>query len=529
MTAFYNEIDPYAAAWLRNLIKAGLIPDGEVSTHSIVDLRPSDLSGFDQCHFFAGIGGWSQALRLAGWAPDRPVWTGSCPCQPFSVAGKGAGTDDPRHLWPHFHRLIQACRPPVVLGEQVAGKAGYGWFDGVRADLEATGYAGRAVDIPALAVNAPHIRQRLYWVALDMANAKQHGRGGQTEPARDQSQEGDGPADQHGGRGGSSVCSHMADTDEGGRGRRSRDGDGERNGQAPERDEDHRQLAGGGEDRGDMADAASTGLQGSCNAGERAAGMGSQQPPGDSGGDHMADANVSGLRQRGGDHPPAGHGHPAAPEGRSGHWDDHVWIAGSDGKARRAKPGIRLLVNGVSNCLANVLSICEVASKRITDHAERSQADPSEVLRMVREHLYEGAGGKKQSTGVCGKLYAPQVLFDFMLSQAAARNGATDSSSIKKAGKEKVAGAMRIMRMDGGFVYPSCQWQSNEQQRTQSSDPLHELSFLLACDAQAFGEAVFDAHAAINRVGMLRAYGNAIVAPLAAEVVKTLMETLDET
>jgi hypothetical protein len=148
---------------------------------------------------------------------------------------------------------------------------------------------------------------------------------------------------------------------------------------------------------------------------------------------------------------------------------------------------------------------------------------------MVREHLYEGAGGKKQSTGVCGKLYAPQVLFDFMLGQAAARNGATDSSSIKKAGKEKVAGAMRIMRMDGGFVYPSCQWQSNEQQRTQSSDPLHELSFLLACDAQAFGEAVFDAHAAINRVGMLRAYGNAIVAPLAAEVVKALMETLDET
>jgi len=166
------------------------------------------------------------------------------------------------------------------------------------------------------------------------------------------------------------------------------------------------------------------------------------------------------------------------------------------------------LVNGISNCLANVLSICEVASKRITDHAKRSQADPGEVLRMVREHLYEGAGGEKQPTGVCSKLYAPQVLFDFMLSQTAARNGATDSSSIKKAGKETVAGAMRIMRMDGGFVHPSCQWQSNEQQRTQSSDPLHELSFLLACDAQAFGEAVFDAHAAINRVGMPRTFAS---------------------
>ena len=171
MAAYYNEIEPYAAQWLRNLIKAGHIADGEVDTRSIVDVSPDDLRGFTQCHFFAGIGGWSHALRLAGWPDSRPVWTGSCPCQPFSVAGKGAGTDDPRHLWPHFHRLIAACRPPVVMGEQVAGKAGYGWFDGVRADLEGTGYAGRAVDIPALAVNAPHIRQRLYWVACDMADA----------------------------------------------------------------------------------------------------------------------------------------------------------------------------------------------------------------------------------------------------------------------------------------------------------------------------------------------------------------------
>jgi DNA (cytosine-5)-methyltransferase 1 len=168
---YYNEIDLFAAEWLRNLIKKGLIPDGEVDTRSIVDVTPDELRGYTQCHFFAGIGGWSHALRLAGWPDDRPVWTGSCPCQPFSVAGKGAGTDDPRHLWPHFHRLISACRPPVVMGEQVAGKAGYGWFDGVRADLEATGYAGRAVDIPALAVNAPHIRQRLYWVATDLENA----------------------------------------------------------------------------------------------------------------------------------------------------------------------------------------------------------------------------------------------------------------------------------------------------------------------------------------------------------------------
>ena len=176
MAAYYNEIDTYAAEWLRNLIKAGLIPDGEVDTRSIVDVSADDLRSFTQCHFFAGIGGWAHALRLAGWPDDRPIWTGSCPCQPFSVAGKGLGTDDPRHLWPHFFRLIRAARPPVVMGEQVAGAAGYGWFDGVAADLESEDYARRAVDIPACSVDAPHIRSRLYWVASDMADAQIIGR-----------------------------------------------------------------------------------------------------------------------------------------------------------------------------------------------------------------------------------------------------------------------------------------------------------------------------------------------------------------
>ena len=182
MSVYYNEIDPYAAQWLRNLIKAGHIADGEVDIRSIVDVSPDDIRGFTQAHFFAGLGGWSHALRLAGWPDDRPVWTGSCPCQPFSVAGKGAGVDDPRHLWPHFHRLITAVRPPVVMGEQVAGAAGYGWLDGVRADLEAEGYASRGVDIPACAVDAPHIRSRLYWIASDVANAECRGREGGAIP-----------------------------------------------------------------------------------------------------------------------------------------------------------------------------------------------------------------------------------------------------------------------------------------------------------------------------------------------------------
>lgn len=169
-SAYYNEIDPYAAAWLRNLISAGHIAPGDVDERSIEDVRPDDLRGYVQCHFFAGIGVWNHALRRAGWPDDRPVWTGSCPCQPFSAAGKGGGFADERHLWPAFFHFIGECRPPVVLGEQVASKDGLAWLDLVQADLEGTGYASGAVDLCAAGVGAPHIRQRLWWVGERVAD-----------------------------------------------------------------------------------------------------------------------------------------------------------------------------------------------------------------------------------------------------------------------------------------------------------------------------------------------------------------------
>jgi len=246
MAVYYNEIDPFAAAWLRNLIAAGHIPDGDVDERSIADVQPMDLKNYAQCHFFAGIGGWSHALRLAGWPDDRPIWTGSCPCQPFSVAGKGKGKADERHLWPVFHQLIAQCRPPVVVGEQVAGKAGYGWFDGVASDLDAEGYASRAVDVPACAVDAPHIRQRLYWCAVE--NSERDGAG---DFAR-------------------------ATTDE------------------------RRQAL---------------------------------------------DSGTAGIRRA--DGPSLSGGADARDNSGESFWHDAEWLTGADGKARRAKPGVRLLVDGV--------------------------------------------------------------------------------------------------------------------------------------------------------------------------------------
>ena len=189
MTAYYNEIDPYAAGWLRNLIAAGRIAAGDVDERSIREVKPDDIKAYTQCHFFAGIGVWSAALRLAGWADDRPVWTGSCPCQPFSAAGKGGGFADDRHLWPDLFRLIAECKPGVVFGEQVASKDGLAWLDLVQADLEGADYASAAVDLCAAGVGAPHIRQRLYWVA-DAAHQQQHGSRDAGSSGRDEHSDG---------------------------------------------------------------------------------------------------------------------------------------------------------------------------------------------------------------------------------------------------------------------------------------------------------------------------------------------------
>lgn len=167
---YYNEWDAKTAAWLRELIRRGHLPDGIVDERSITEVAPEDLRGFRQWHFFAGIGGWPLALKLAGWPAYAPVCTGSPPCQPFSVAGKRGGRDDSRHLAPAFLDLIAELRPPAIFGEQVSAAIKELWLDALFVELEDEGYTCASAVLPACSVGAPHKRDRLFFGAIDLAD-----------------------------------------------------------------------------------------------------------------------------------------------------------------------------------------------------------------------------------------------------------------------------------------------------------------------------------------------------------------------
>jgi DNA (cytosine-5)-methyltransferase 1 len=384
MTAYYNEIDPYAAGWLRNLIAAGRIAAGDVDERSIREVKPDDIKAYTQCHFFAGIGVWSAALRLAGWADDRPVWTGSCPCQPFSAAGKGGGFADDRHLWPDLFRLIAECKPGVVFGEQVASKDGLAWLDLVQADLEGADYASAAVDLCAAGVGAPHIRQRLYWVA-DAAHQQQHGSRDAGSSGRDEHSDGGANsrlADANGGgRDGQQVFlqsgeprqagaettrdsepSRLADANGGDTSAEREQRSGEQRQQSEDRGAgrldhgDDTRLEGHG--RGYQTSKGWVGSDGSAAETGEPSGMGNTpDEPRERGAggvlgaeaqEHGARVAVDGYLSVGLEHASEGMGGSASGP-TNGVWRDADWIFCRDGKWRPVEPGTFPLVDGATS------------------------------------------------------------------------------------------------------------------------------------------------------------------------------------
>jgi len=154
---------------------------------------------------FEGIGGFSLAARWMGWetvawsewnefcqkvlrhhfpeaegfgditktdftkyADKIDILTGGFPCQPYSLAGQRLGKEDDRHLWPQMLRAIREIKPRWVVGENVYGLVNWNGgmvFNEVQTDLEAEGYEVQPYVIPACAVNAPHRRDRIWFVA----------------------------------------------------------------------------------------------------------------------------------------------------------------------------------------------------------------------------------------------------------------------------------------------------------------------------------------------------------------------------
>ena len=326
MKAYYNEFDPKIAAWLRELIAMGVLMDGDVDDRSIVEVQASDLTGYTRCHFFAGIGVWDYALQHAGWPADRQVWSGSCPCQPFSSAGNQKGTEDDRHLWPTWQELINECRPETIFAEQVAsaevvGKvknpSGTVWFDVVQADLERASYATAAFDLPAAGFGAPQIRQRLWFVAKRVADTSGQGlqghRGLEQKPVqkgRQGTERYDGTSDGTD-RLGNTCCKRRRQQSNG------QEGSGDRV------ESEGRQQEFAGEAGGDTSGVGHSALggvgpqHGQCRA--------SEQPEGKNRGSSVHTPNPT-----------------------NGFWADPDWLGCRDGKWRPVKPSLEPLVDGAS-------------------------------------------------------------------------------------------------------------------------------------------------------------------------------------
>lgn len=469
---YYNEIDDKAAAWLRELVSRKLIPAGDVDTRSITEIKAHELKGYTQCHFFAGVAGWSLALQLAGWPEDRPVWTGSCPCQPFSTAGKGLAQADERHLWPAFFNLIRECRPEHVFGEQVASAIGHGWLDGISADLEAEGYACGAAVLGAHSVGAPHIRQRLYWVAHSHNARPQRRISEELREYPNQCISGEGGSPD--GLGNARCPSDERRGEFGNVGRSA----GEEQGEARQRQWSR--------------DADSDSVQDDC---------GLVLP--DSDGCEPGRSSAA----------PAGHGDTAI---TAGFWSDFQLIQCRDGKTRRVptEPILQRVANGIPLAVDHMRDIVVKLEAQVDYYAKKTKRTSTEVLREMQcafwsEAIQWDAGGRIG-------LLSPEILLA-ALCQLERKLGNFECSKAQGF-RQAQTGILLNVRNYAAKEATSCPsqgWGYAQQLARELADSLHELPHENALEA---AQSIFDrslgfplARGVPSRVMLLRGYGNAIV------------------
>lgn len=531
MTAYYNEHDPFAAAWLRELIKAGLIAPGEVDERSIEDVAPADLDGFRQVHLFAGIGVWSWALRCAGWPDDWDVWSISCPCQPFSAAGKGIGFADERHLWPAFYHLISACSPVAVFGEQVASADGLAWLDLVQSDLEGAGYSFGAVDTCAAGFGAPHIRQRLYWVADALPAGRAEGRpwagsgqaaglrglGGLADADHTERRTGHTGGDNRDGQEAGRQQGHGDVAECGGTGRMAHTECADHRGQS--KAADHReQEANGPADRtgrrggasGQLADADD--IRYDKSKGEnRQANIWSEQGRSElRAARHRADGRSSPV---------------------NGHWRDADWLYCRDGKWRPVESRPQPLADGSAESLGRVRpeDIAKI-EEEINASPMAGEVQQAEVLRALQEAL--GAEAKRVwAIGRVPGLHEAPFLLAFLRQLQAQGRLVPEGGSLPRA--QEAHGGVRVLRDNSAASSSSCQRDLVGQSTEELADAVHFLSQLLARHAQSTWSHAYSTYAPIGfplehgapaRVGRLRGYGNAIVGPQAEGFVRAFMD-----
>lgn len=488
---YYNEWDAKTAAWLRELIRRGHLPDGIVDERSITEVAPEDLRGFRQWHFFAGIGGWPLALKLAGWPADAPVCTGSPPCQPFSVAGKRGGRDDSRHLAPAFLDLIAELRPPAIFGEQVSAAIKELWLDALFVELEDEGYTCASAVLPACSVGAPHKRDRLFFGAIDLADLVSDGLE-----------------------------------------RRLR-------GWADPEWQTIRRPAGRGGAAGDLANGDDDRQQSGTRGGGRSGPSGSLDDAGRRGSscqlpDTADSAGLAGIEGAAIGELSGGYGEVYAcfglPDQDHGAWSNADWLLCRDGNFRPVESSAQQMVDGLPRGMGRIGdSDIRAIEESVSRWAEQHKTDGREGMRNLW-HLLLSEEVEGRTDGGFDRLHEAPFLLSFM--RQLAEQGWKFAFGDERSGAKAFEDHVRMLRYTPTARYSSYRRGLDEQRPGEPADALRQLSQIVACHTaicwgatrwKDAGTSFPLAENAPGRVLRLRGYGNAIVPQVAAQFIRNFM------